>query len=34
MMAMDGMYNCYLNFDNVRVPVATVWAKNRTAGAS
>ncbi|MCL2669375.1 MAG: acyl-CoA/acyl-ACP dehydrogenase [Syntrophaceae bacterium] len=22
MMAMDGMYNCYLNFDNVRVPVA------------
>jgi hypothetical protein len=21
-MAMDGMYNCYLNFDNVRVPVA------------
>ena len=22
MMAMDGMYNCYLNFDNVRVPVS------------
>jgi hypothetical protein len=22
MMAMDGMYNCYLNFENVRVPVA------------